>query len=99
MYLYFEFAKPKMKKKPNKNTHKIHNYEYYTSGRYIDYISRPSAVYIQNDNENRTTLLAEMDSKKLNVNLFMKSKLLINQLSEKHIDGYGFKEESKKLRR
>nr|WP_307920239.1 hypothetical protein [Mycoplasmopsis bovis] len=97
MYLYFEFAKPKMKKKPNKNTHKIHNYEYYTSGRYIDYISRPSAVYIQNDNENRTTLLAEMDSKKLNVNLFMKSKLLINQLSEKHIDGYGFKEESKKL--
>lgn len=96
MYLYFEFAKPKMKKKPNKNTHKIHDYEYYISGRYIDYISRPSAVYIQNDNDNRTTLLAEMDSKKLNVNLFMNSKLLMKQLSES-IDRYGLKEGSKKL--
>ncbi|MBD4756219.1 hypothetical protein GUG22_05625, partial [Xanthomonas citri pv. citri] len=85
-----------MKKKPNKNTHKIHDYEYYISGRYIDYISRPSAVYIQNDNDNRTTLLAEMDSKKLNVNLFMNSKLLMKQLSES-IDRYGLKEGSKKL--
>lgn len=35
-----------MKKKFNKNIYKIYDYEYYISGRYIDYISRLSVVYI-----------------------------------------------------
>ncbi|WP_049749250.1 hypothetical protein [Mycoplasma capricolum] len=56
----FEFAKEGVKKKPNSETGHIHNHNFYTSGSYLDYITREKAVYIQEDWKTKQDLKKRM---------------------------------------
>ncbi|WP_434329642.1 integrative conjugal element protein [Mycoplasma capricolum subsp. capricolum] len=57
----FEFAKEGVKKRPNPETGHIHNHNFYTSGSYLDYITRQKAVYIQEDWKTKQDLKEEWE--------------------------------------
>ncbi|ENY68810.1 Hypothetical protein MAU_2950 [Metamycoplasma auris 15026] len=85
MYISFEFANYKTKKRANEETKQIHNYEFYKSGKFIDYISRPSAVYVQELNDDRNSLLEKMKNKNVNFVSFINSRTLLKQRQIKEI--------------
>ncbi|UUM25181.1 hypothetical protein NQV05_02130 [Mycoplasmopsis agalactiae] len=80
MYVSFEFANSKTKKKANKETGQVHDFKFYKSGTFIDYISRPSAVYVQDLNDDRNSLLEQMKNKNVDFVSFVNSRTLLHQL-------------------
>ncbi|AJM71544.1 hypothetical protein [Mycoplasma yeatsii] len=74
MIVKVEFSHPKIEKKENKKSGKVHNHSFYKSGTYIDYITREQAVYIQKDNENKQSLKLEYQDKNVEWEKFLDSK-------------------------
>ncbi|MCE6056798.1 hypothetical protein J7889_04495 [Mycoplasmopsis agalactiae] len=58
----------------------MHDFEFYKSGTFIDYISRPSAVYVQDLNDDRNSLLEQMKNKNVDFVSFVNSRTLLHQL-------------------
>ncbi|MDC8912869.1 hypothetical protein [Metamycoplasma hyosynoviae] len=48
-YVKFEFVNKNVKKKLYKGQKEVHNFNFYTSGKHLDYISRKTAVYVQEE--------------------------------------------------
>ncbi|PZV98721.1 hypothetical protein BCF89_1091, partial [Metamycoplasma auris] len=85
MFVSFEFANYKTKKRPNEETGHIHNFKFYKEGIFIDYISRPSAVYVQDIDDDRNSLINQMEIKKMNFVEFINSRTLSKQQITKEL--------------
>ncbi|WLP85224.1 relaxase MobL [Mycoplasma seminis] len=73
-YTSLEFAKYGTEKKLLKGQKEIHNWEFYTSGTFLNYITRSDAVYIQNDFENTLTLKQDFINSNLSFKQWYASK-------------------------
>ncbi|WFQ92684.1 hypothetical protein MFERI14822_00473 [Mycoplasma feriruminatoris] len=73
----FEFAKKGIKKKPNLETGHIHDSEFYIFGKYLDYITREKAVYIQEEWKDKKKIKEEWEKEK-DWMKFLKEKVKFN---------------------
>ncbi|WP_373436782.1 hypothetical protein [Metamycoplasma equirhinis] len=78
MHVHLEFANYRTKKKENKTTGFIHNFSFYKNGKHLDYITRESAVYIQEDEIKKNNLIIEFGEKQSSFKNFLNSKTLLN---------------------
>lgn len=86
-FMKLEFAKFGLRKKANKDTGFVHDFEFYTSGTHLDYITRDSAVYLQDDNVNKSMLKDEFKTSKLSWREFLNSKVAQNNKSLENKSG------------
>ncbi|MHA3828571.1 hypothetical protein [Mycoplasma sp. Z1473D] len=82
-YTSFEFAKYGTEKKLKQGQKEIHNWEFYTSGTFLDYISRSDAIYIQDDNETSFQLKQSFINSSLSFKDWYSSRSKANRKSAK----------------
>lgn len=78
IYTNVQFARYGCRKKKLDGQKEVHDFEFYKSGKHLDYISRRSAVYLQDDNSNRESLWNEFVDSGLS-----KQEWLNNRVAEK----------------
>lgn len=82
LYSHIEFANSKLSKKVNKDTGFVHDFSFYASGKHLEYITRKSAIYIQDDNLTKQALKNEFDISNLDFKSYLNSKTYENQALE-----------------
>ncbi|CBW53937.1 CDS3, putative relaxase (part of ICE) [Mycoplasma mycoides subsp. capri LC str. 95010] len=74
MIVKLEFTNNSFNKKANKKSGKVHDFNFYSSGVFINYITRNNAVYVQNDDVSKEELIKEWQNSKLEFKDFIKTK-------------------------
>ncbi|QNM93847.1 hypothetical protein H9M94_01055 [Mycoplasma sp. Pen4] len=83
VFVQFEFTKFGVDKKQKVGQKGVHDFEFYTSGNYLNYISREEAVYIQDNNSSTEELKRNYLTSNLTFDEWYKSKTKAASKSDK----------------
>ncbi|ENY69889.1 Hypothetical protein MBVG_2590 [Mycoplasmopsis bovigenitalium 51080] len=83
IYSHIEFAKRGFSKRIMSGQKEPHNFEFYKSGKHLDYIARKSAVWVQDDAMDKNTLKAEFKQSGLSMQDWINSRTAEKMKSEK----------------